>query len=201
MMREHFIKWIDDGIRVLDLGCGDGELLQHLKQEKNAVCLGIDRDPDALCKCIEKGIPVLHQDINQVSDANGSGLDIFSENQFDLVTCVVSLQELEQPVQVLEEMLRIGRECIVVFPNFAHWKNRFYLFGRGLMPVSEDLPHQWHDTPNIHLFTVSDFDHLCAERNIKVINRAILGNNKKPSFFSRLLPKWSGVYACYHLSR
>lgn len=200
-MREYFTDWISEGVRVLDLGCGDGELLQHLQQQKQAECLGIDRDPEALCRCIEKGISVLHQDINHINDDGNSGLGIFSDNQFDLVTCVVSLQELKQPVQVLEEMLRIGRECIVVFPNFAHWKNRLYLFCRGLMPVSRELPYQWYDTPNIHLFTISDFNHLCEQKNIRIINRIVLRNMKKPSLFSRWFPKLFGAYACYHLSR
>ena len=198
-MQEVYAEWVKPQSRVLDLGCGDGAFLQHLRQSKQVRGLGIDNDLQMLGKCIERGIPVLHQDINQMGA--GSGLDIFTDNQFDLVTCVVSLQELAQPVQVLEQMLRIGRECIVVFPNFAHWKIRLYLLWRGLMPVSEQLPHQWHDTPNIHLFTIGDFEKLCREKRIGILHRMVLDDAQRSSPFCRLWPALFGGYACYHLSR
>ena len=154
-------QWIQPLARVLDLGCGDGALLDDLVNEKNISGLGIEIDADNIIGCIGKGLSVIEQDID-------NGLSNFSDNSFDTVLLTQTLQAVRRPDFVLEEMLRVGKECIITFPNFGHWQARCYLMLRGKMPVSKMMPYNWYDTPNIHFCTVKDFENLCVEKILRL---------------------------------
>jgi methionine biosynthesis protein MetW len=187
-------KWIAPQSRVLDLGCGDGSLLDFLKNNKQVCETGLEIDPDNIVRCLEKGVHVIQQDLNR-------GLQNFVSNSFDTVLLTQTLQAVRYPDLVIEEMLRIGRNGIVTFPNFGHWRSRFYLLSRGRMPVSEFLPYEWYNTPNIHFCTVRDFDAFCTERNINVLRRIVVDNRHRDSWTNNLMPNLLGEIAIYHISR
>lgn len=157
-------QWIQPHSKVLDLGCGDGALLDYLRQKRQVFGYGIEIDQDKINDCIAKGINVIEQDLND-------GLARFADNSFDVVTMARALQAVKAPDQLLLDMLRVGREVIVTFPNFAHWQNRIHLGIKGMMPMSEALPHAWYNTPNIHLCTFKDFEQLCGEHHITILDR------------------------------
>jgi methionine biosynthesis protein MetW len=188
-------NWIEPGARVLDLGCGDGTLLEALRDHKNVDGLGVEIEADDITRCIARGINVVEQDLN-------ASLGNFKTGSFDVVVMTLALQALRYPHRVLDEMLRIGREGIVTFPNFGHWRCRWYLGSRGRMPVSEFLPYTWYDTPNIHFCTVDDFEALCREKNIRILDRAVVGaDHSNQGVLARLWPNLFGVTAVYHISR
>ncbi len=186
--------WIKPGSRVLDLGCGDGELLKKLQTDKQVDGLGIEIDDDLITTCIGKGLNIVEQDLNK-------GLANFQDDSFDIVVMAHALQTLHDPHVVIDEMLRVGKECIVTFPNFAHWSCRLHLSRKGRMPVSKFMPYNWYDTPNIHFCTVKDFEALCAENNIKVLATTAVSHDSSESFLGTLLPNLFGVTAVYHISR
>lgn len=186
-------NWIERGSRVLDLGCGDGTLLAALRDNKQVDGLGVEIDSDDITHCIARGINVIEQDLN-------SSLENFRDGSFDVVVMTLALQALRYPHRVLDEMLRIGRQGIVTFPNFGHWRARGYLLGRGRMPVSKFLPYTWYDTPNIHFCTVKDFEALCAERNIQILGRALIGGGNSESWGANAWPNLFAVTAVYHIS-
>ena len=159
---EIIADWIGQGERVLDLGCGDGELLDKLHRTKSVKGLGIEIDHDNITRCIGRGVNVIDKNIDE-------GLAGIEDSSFDTVVMTQALQVMHRPDLIVEEMLRIGRQGIVTFPNFAHWRARFYLAFRGKMPVSKFLSYQWYDTPNIHFCTFKDFESLCISRNIRRI--------------------------------
>ncbi|MEH6557809.1 MAG: methionine biosynthesis protein MetW [Oceanicoccus sp.] len=187
-------NWIGPGARVLDLGCGDGSLLSKLIAEKDVDGLGIEIDEDHITECIAKGLNVVEHDLNQ-------GLANFRENSFDVVVMAHALQTLRDPHLVINEMLRVGRECIVTFPNFAHWRCRLHLGQQGRMPVSKFMPYNWYDTPNIHFCTVKDFEALCEDNDIRILASTVVGNDSSESTLGRLMPNLFGVTAVYHISR
>ena len=180
--------------RVLDLGCGDGELLAYLKLEKGVNGYGLEIDKGMITCCITAGVNVIEQDLDQ-------GLTNFPSDSFDLVVMSDTLQSVKRPDIMLDEMLRIGRECVVTFPNFAHWRCRLQLAARGHMPVAKHLPHRWYDTPNIHLCTFSDFEALCAAKGLTVVERIVFTsgytNHPLVTRFANLF----GTTAFYHLGR
>jgi len=182
------------GARVLDLGCGDGELLANLERDKRVNGYGLEIDPDMITSCIGNGVNVIEQDLDQ-------GLTNFPSDSFDLVVMTDTLQSVRRPDAMLEEMLRIGRECIVTFPNFAHWKCRIYLALRGRMPVTEHLPHRWYDTPNIHLCTFADFEKLCADMHLRVMARFVVDELYRNRELINRFPNLFGSTAFYHLGR
>ncbi len=141
---------IPEGASVLDLGCGQGELLSRLIETRSVRGQGIELDPEAVASCIARGVPVIQSDLDE-------GLRGFSDESFDLVVLEETLQTLRRPMGILEEMLRVGRKCAVSFPNFAFWKVWVDFALRGRMPVTGTLPYEWHDSPNVHLFTYRDF--------------------------------------------
>jgi methionine biosynthesis protein MetW len=180
--------------RVLDLGCGDGELLAHLRRTKGVNGYGLEIDPDMITSCIAAGVNVIEQDLDQ-------GLTNFPSDSFDLVVMTDTLQSVKRPDVMLDEMLRIGRECIVTFPNFAHWRCRLYLASRGRMPVAKHLPHHWYDTPNIHLCTFADFEALCTTKRLRVIERLVVDSDYANHSLMSRFPNLMGTTAFYHLGR
>ncbi|MDT8399885.1 MAG: methionine biosynthesis protein MetW [Pseudomonadales bacterium] len=187
-------QWIEPNSRVLDLGCGDGALLQRLKQDKNVSDCGLEIDPAQIRQCLALGINVIEQDLDQ-------GLSNFESGSFDTVVLAHTLQAVHRPDLLVEEMLRVGRSCIITFPNFAYWPYRLYLLGRGRMPVSRFLPYAWYDTPNIHFCTVRDFDTLCAERGIRILHRTVLDDSYRSTALMTFNPNFFGMNALYHISR
>ncbi len=187
-------RWIETGSRVLDLGCGDGALLAWLQREKGVRALGLEIDPANIERCLASGVTVLEQNLDQ-------GLANFESGSFDTVLLAQTLQALANPAKLVDEMLRIGKKGIVTFPNFGNWKSRLDLLLRGRMPVSEFMPHQWHDTPNIHFCTVQDFDELCHASDIRVLARTVVNSRHEGSWAMRAWPNFLGEIAIYHITR
>ena len=185
---------INPGARVLDLGCGEGELLNHLQRDKRVNGYGLDRDAENIRTCVSKGVNVIEQDLDQ-------GLDNFAKDSFDMVVMTDALQAVKEPRQLVRDMLRVGEECIVTFPNFAHWRCRAQLALKGVMPVSEQLPHSWFDTPNIHLCTFADFEQLCKTESINIIQRRVVDANHQEKAFINWAPNFFGTYAFYRLGK
>lgn len=183
--------WIAPGSRILDLGCGDGALLSHLASTRNVTGYGLEIDPANVAKCIAANVNVIQTDVDE-------GLADFATNSFDYVVMTQALQALVRPDQVLAEMLRVGREAIVTFPNFGHWRARFQLI-RGQMPLTPSLPAPWYSTPNIHLCTVADFEVLCRELHWQVLERALLDRRHHRGTAISLLPNLFCELALYKL--
>jgi methionine biosynthesis protein MetW len=184
--------WISRESKVLDLGCGDGSLLNDLRKEKSASGLGIEIDAEKIKSCLKKGISVIEQDID-------SGLENFGNQSFDYVVMSQSIQALKKPEVALEEIVRIGKECIVSIPNFANIKCRLQLFFKGQMPVSTALPHDWYSTPNLHLCSLEDFEELCKKSHIKIVERKLSKINGEESVLMKLLPNLFSEVALYKL--
>ena len=176
-------EWIEGFSSVLDLGCGDGELLSILIQEKQVHAQGIEIDGQAIHKCVAKGLSVFQQDID-------TGLSEYRDKFFDYVMLSQSLQQVKNPDIVLKEALRVGKKIIVSFPNFAHYTARFQIFFEGRVPVTRALPYEWHDTPNSHFLSISDFIEYCHEKSIEIEDSVFIGKNKKvrvlPNLFAEI---------------
>jgi len=157
-------RWITPGSRVLDLGCGQGELLSYLIYHKQVQGMGLDIDEENLLSCVEKGIPVIQRDINHL-------LPDVEDHSFDYVIISQTIQQLQRPDQLILESLRIGRFVILSFPNFGHYTIRLNLFFSGRMPKSKTLPYEWYNTPNIHLMTLRDFEDFCRHYQIRIHQR------------------------------
>ncbi|RTZ59191.1 MAG: methionine biosynthesis protein MetW [Gammaproteobacteria bacterium] len=186
--------WVEPGSRVLDLGCGDGALLAQLAQEKQATGYGIEIADKHIATCIDRGVNVVQSDLDK-------GLAEFDGESFDYVILSMTLQAITHPDLLLDEMLRVGREGIVTFPNFAHWSHRHQMGIKGTMPVSRTLPHRWYNTPNIHLCTLKDFDNLCMEKNIQILEKRALNHQHETSFGARLWPNLMGEIGMYRFQR
>lgn len=153
-------RWITPGERVLDLGCGDGSLLKFLTGEKGIHGYGVENDPTNVLACVKNGVNVLQFDLEK-------GLQGIEDDAFDHVIMSLSLQTVRHTEQLLKEMLRVGHEAVVSFPNFGHRSHRDAI-GKGRMPVSEALPYQWFDSPNVRFFTIADFESLCTNHRIEI---------------------------------
>ena len=183
------LEWIHEGASVLDLGCGDGELLALLVRERHVKAQGIEIDEQAIYQCVAKGLSVFHEDID-------NGLSDYADQSFDYVILNQSFQQVKKPDIVLREALRVGSEVIVGFPNFAHYQARLQIFFRGRTPVTPSLPYEWHDTPNLHFLSISDFIGYCHQRNIKIERAAFAGKKRR----IRMLPNLFGLTGIFLIS-
>ena len=182
-------NWIDDAARVLDLGCGDGALLGFLAAQRRASGYGIEIADAGVLACVRNGINVIQSDLER-------GLAGFDDDAFDVVILSQTLQAMRRIEAIVAEMLRVGREAIVTFPNFGHWSHRLQIL-RGRMPVSPSLPYQWYDTPNIHLCTVADFDAFLVDRGYRVLDRVVLAKGRAVTF----APNLNGELAIYRFRK
>jgi len=187
-------QWIKPRSRVMDLGCGDGELLETLVRDKQIDGLGLEIDTDNITKCFARGLSVIEQDID-------NGLTNFIDNSFDTVVLTQTLQAVMRPDLVLDEMLRVGNECIITFPNFGHWRCRLHVSVKGRMPVSKFMPYQWYNTPNTHFCTVRDFEALCAEKNIRIVQKAVVNFNSQSTWIAQRWPNLFAVTAIYRVTK
>jgi methionine biosynthesis protein MetW len=187
-------EWIRPGSWVLDLGCGNCALLVYLREQRQVRGYGLEIANEHIAHCLAAGVNVIQTDLD-------AGLADFAFCCFDYVIMTQTLQAVRKPAELLMEMLRVGKEGIVTFPNFGHWHLRVQLLLRGRMPVSRALSHEWYDTPNIHLCTLKDFEALCAEYGIEILQRAVvdIGHQEIPAM--RLLPNLLGEVAIYRLRR
>ena len=185
------VSWVPEGGKVLDLGCGDGELLHQLQNEKRVEGLGVDIDPANIIAAVSRGLCVVQQDMED-------GLQNFAGSRFDAVIIAYSLQVLERPHAVLERIVNIGNEAIVTFPNFGHWRSRLSLLLSGRMPKTKALPYSWFDTPNIHFCTVADFEALCKDLNIVVVERRM---SSRAVLLAQLWPNLFAKSASYRITR
>lgn len=188
-------EMIEKGTNVLDLGCGNGNLLAKLVQEKEVNGLGVEINQEKVISTLGKGLSVIQGDIDE-------GLKEFSDKEYDWVILNQTLQSTEKPDYVIDEMLRVGHKAVVSFPNFAYWKVRFYLFFTGHMPKSKLLPFEWYDTPNIHLLTVNDFYEFCKKHRIKILKSIYITNAKiKTAPLMRFLSNFFAEEVIFIISR
>jgi methionine biosynthesis protein MetW len=173
------LQWIRQGSSVLDLGCGDGALLDLLVRERSVKAQGIEIDEQAIYQCVAKGLSVFHEDIDH-------GLSDYADQSFDYVILNQSFQQVKSPDLVLKEALRVGREVIAGFPNFAHFQARLQIFLKGKTPVTLSLPYEWHDTPNLHFLSISDFIEYCRQRHIKLEKATFVGKKRRITIFPNL---------------
>jgi methionine biosynthesis protein MetW len=180
-------QWVAPGARVLDLGCGDGSLLRHLWQQRQAPGYGVEINDAAVLECVTNDVNVLQVDLE-------SGLSLFADRSFDCVILSETLQTIHRTEFLMKEMLRVGSEVIVSFPNFGHWSARLQV-ALGRMPVSETLPYQWYETPNVHHCTIDDFEDLCRRLRVKIRERLVLHDGSAVTFMPNLLGSLA-VYRC-----
>ena len=180
------LEWVGDGSTVLDLGCGDGDLLSLLTHAKQVKGQGIEIDEQAIYQCVAKGLSVFHEDID-------NGLSEYGDNSFDYVILLQSFQQVKKPDVVLKEALRVGSEVIIGFPNFAHYRARFQMFFQGKTPVTASLPYGWHDTPNVHFLSIADFIEYCQKRNIMIKKSSFLRGDKRVNLYPNLLAE-TGIF-------
>jgi methionine biosynthesis protein MetW len=180
-------QWVNPGARVLDLGCGDGSLLRYLWQARQAPGYGVEIDDHRVLACVANDVNVLQVDLD-------SGLSLFGDASFDCVVLSQTLQAMRHQETILREMLRVGREAIVSFPNFGHWSARLQVL-LGRMPVSSTLPYEWYETPNLHHCTITDFEDLCRKIGIRIGERVVLHGGRPVTVMPNLLGSVA-VYRC-----
>jgi methionine biosynthesis protein MetW len=177
------LKWVDKNSSLLDLGCGDGELLSRLINEKQVHAQGIEFSEPAIHHCVAKGLSVFQEDID-------TGLSEYPDKSFDYVILNQTFQQVKKPDFVLREALRVGKKVIVGFPNFVHITARLQIFLKGRVPVTNSLPYEWYDTPNLHFLSIADFTQYCKKRNVKIENSIFIRKNKKvgllPNLFAEI---------------
>ena len=186
---EAIAAWVRPNATVLDLGCGDGLLLKYLTQTRDVRGYGIDIADENVLACVRNGVNVIQSDLE-------AGLAGFDAGSFDYVILSQTLQAVRHTEQIVLELLRVGREGIVSFPNFGRWDQRLQVL-RGRMPVSDALPYEWYNTPNVHLFTIHDFESFCAGHRIRVLERVVMDGLRRVT----VLPNLLGSLAVFRLER
>ena len=181
--------WVAMGSSALDLGCGDGSLLRYLRESRRVTGYGVEIADEGVLECVKNGVNVIQGDLE-------GGLSGFENLTFDYVILSQTLQAMKNSERIIHDMLRVAREGIVTFPNFGYWRNRLQVIA-GHMPVSDNLPYQWHDTPNVHLCTISDFEDFCASHGVKILERKVLTGGQPVS----VLPNLLGSLAVYRFQR
>ncbi|WP_434778799.1 methionine biosynthesis protein MetW [Neisseria sp. Ec49-e6-T10] len=181
--------WIPAKAHVLDLGCSSGELLHALMNNKQVTGYGVEIDSEKVIMAINSGVNVIQGNLEH-------GLPTFDTQSFDVVVLSQTIQAMQQTEAILLEMLRVGKQALVTFPNFGYWKNRIQIM-QGHMPVSDDMPYDWYNTPNIHWCMLGDFEHLCSKNNIPVLERTVMTDGKRINFMPNLL----GSLAFYRVGK
>jgi len=189
-------SWIKSGSKVLDLGCGEGELLYFLKKDKQIEGTGIERVESKVARCIEKGLPVIQGDINEeIMD--------YQDNTFDYVILSQTLQQVYEPSKLIQALLRIGKRGIVSFPNFSHWRVRLQLFVTGYAPITKQLPYEWYDTPNIRVITIKDFRKYSKEIGFKIIKEVAIStqNHDRSGGIIKFIPTLLATYGIFLIGK
>jgi methionine biosynthesis protein MetW len=181
--------WVKPGARVLDLGCGDGSLLRFLLEERGISGYGVEIDDRNVLDCVKNGVNVIQRDLE-------AGLSVFESGSFDFVILSQTLQAMRHTEPIVREMLRVGSEGIVTFPNFGYWRHRLQVM-LGHMPVSPDLPYQWFDTPNVHLCTIDDFEMFCRQHGVRILERVVLSHGRPVG----AMPNLMGSLAVFRFER
>ena len=186
-------QWITPNSSVLDLGCGQGSLLEKLTNSLKIKGYGIEIGNQNIELCLEKGLNIIEQDIDE-------GLENIGTKSFDTVILSETIHVLKKPDQALKEITRIGKNSIVTIPNFAHWSSRISLLTKGRMPLSDSHPNSWYESENLHLCTLKDFEDLCNTLNIKILDRILISSLNRNSAYLNFLPNLLSYYAMYKLS-
>jgi len=186
-------QWISPNSSVLDLGCGQGNLLEKLTSSHDIKGYGIEIGNQNIERCLEKGLNIIQQDIDE-------GLENIGTKSFDTVILSETIHVLKKPDQALKEITRIGKNSIVTIPNFAHWSSRISLLTKGRMPLSDSHPNSWYESENLHLCTLKDFEDLCNTLNIKILDRILISSLNRNSAYLNFLPNLLSYYAMYKLS-
>lgn len=185
---ERIGNWVDTQSRVLDLGCGDGDLLDYLHTAKQTQGVGVEINDERVIACVKRGVNVIQQNLDE-------GLAMFGDQQFDTVVLSQTLQAVHQTEHVLLEMVRVARMGVVSFPNFGYWPHGWSIL-RGRMPVTGQMPYAWYNTPNIHLCTLKDFEDLCDKLGLRIVERVTFGPDKEVKW----LPSWRATLALYRFT-
>ena len=189
-------SWIEEGSRVLELGCGEGDLLYWLKKEKAVKERGIEIEESKVEKCIEKGISVLQGDINEE-------IEDYPDHSFDYAICSQTLQQVFEPLSLIHSMMRVAKMGVVSFPNFGHYKVRMQLAFTGRAPVTKELPYSWHDTPNIRVLSLTDFEKFAEEVGYKILKRVSINtkNNQRQGKLITVLPNLLATYGIFLIGK
>lgn len=193
---EVIASWIEPGAKVLDLGCGEGDLLHYLKKEKNVLCTGIDFKETNIEKCIEKGLTALQGDINEeVKD--------YANQAFDYVVLSQTLQQVYQPEALLTDLLRIGKKVVVSFPNFSHWGCRMQLLFQARAPQTSQLPYSWYNSPNIRVITINDFIKFSKSFGFSILQQVAINtqNDDREGTIVRFLPELRATYGIFLIGK
>lgn len=180
-------NWVQTNSSLLDLGCGDGSFLEFIRAKRQAITYGVEIKDSAVLACVEKGLNVIQQDLE-------GGLALFKDQSFDTVVLSQTLQTIHQTERILREVVRVGKQCVVSFPNFGHWSHR-YAVALGRMPVSKSLPYEWFNTPNVRVLTIADFEALAHKLGIEILGRVVLHHGQTVHW----LPNLFGSLAIYRV--